>query len=344
MIIFTLPYWIFRIMLKPLFYVLTTTIISASAYAAIPMPDYAVPSQGQQVILNIPQLRLFLFQDGKLIKTYPMTVGKASTQTPLGEYKIGAKVTNPTWSVPRSIQKEMAASGKPVQTSVPPGPSNPLGPVFVRLGAPRLGLGIHGTNVPSSVPGVRSHGCVRLRSPNALDFAAAVQSGADAAVIYQQASVNTDEQNDIWIAVYRDPYNKRSLNKQLLNQSISSWAEQHQLNINQKRLNNALSKPANTLVCLTCNAGKTKVSGNLSSLQWTSGVGEIVELNYNKATNTRPQQEIAPESSSIEVDEDTDDTPKQNITPLHPDTRPASQQPAPAGSVSTPNSDFDTLM
>ncbi|WP_238791233.1 L,D-transpeptidase [Snodgrassella sp. ESL0253] len=333
-------------MLKPILCALTTTIISTSAYAAIPMPDYAVPGQGQQVILNIPQLRLFLFQDGKLIKTYPITVGKASTQTPLGEYKIGAKVTNPTWSVPLSIQKEMAASGKTVQKSVPPGPNNPLGPVFVRLGAPRLGLGIHGTNVPSSVPGVRSHGCVRLRSPNALDFAAAVQSGADAAVIYQQASVNTDAQNDIWIAVYRDPYNKRTLNKTLLNQSISSWAEQHQLQVDHKRLNNALNKPANTLICLTCSSGKTKVSGNLSSLQWTSGIGAIVELKYIDTTDNKPKQEIAPESSSIEVDEDADEAPKQNITPLHPATTPANpERPAPASTTpASADSGFDVLM
>ena len=338
-------------MLKPILYALTTTLITTSAYAAIPMPDYAVPSQGQQVILNVPQLRLFLFQDGELIKTYPITVGKASTQTPLGEYKIGAKVNKPTWSVPLSIQKEMAASGKAVQKSVPPGPNNPLGPVFVRLGEPRLGLGIHGTNVPSSVPGVRSHGCVRLRSPNALDFAAAVQSGADAAVIYQQASVNTDEQNDIWIAVYRDPYNKRNLNRKLLNQSISSWAQQHQLHIDQQRLNNALSKPANTLICLTCSAGKTKVSGKLSSLQWTSGQGKIVGFKHTNPADTKPKQVITPENNNIEVDEDADESPRQNITPLQPSaTTPAREQSAPAQRVPVktipPSSEpgFDALM
>lgn len=332
-------------MLKPILCALTTAIISTSAYAAIPMPDYAIPSKGQQVILNVPQLRLFLFQDGKLIKTYPITVGKASTQTPLGEYKIGAKVNNPTWSVPRSIQKEMAAGGKTVLKSVPPGPNNPLGPVFVRLGEPRLGLGIHGTNVPSSVPGVRSHGCVRLRSPNALDFAAAVQSGADAAVIYQQASVNTDEQNDIWIAVYRDPYSKRNLNKKLLNQSINSWAERHQLQVDHKRLNNVLSKPNNTLICLTCIAGKTKVNGNLSSLQWTSGKGESVELKYTNAPDNKSKQEITPESNNIEVDEDADEAPKQNIIPLHPASTPANKQTTPEQPIpASSDSGFDALM
>ena len=89
------------------------------------------------------------------------------TQTNLGEHKIGAKAFNPTWHIPKSIQKERGDGVK----SVPPGPNNPLGPVFVRLGDPKFSLGIHGTNAPASVPGVRSHGCVRMKSPDALEFA-----------------------------------------------------------------------------------------------------------------------------------------------------------------------------
>lgn len=287
------------------------------------------------MILNIPQLRLFLFQNGQLIKTYPIAVGKSRTPTPLGQFKIGAKMANPTWSVPVSIQKEMAASGKTVIKAVPPGPNNPLGPVFVRLGEPKLGLGIHGTNAPSSVPGVRSHGCVRLHSKNALDFAATVKSGTNAAVIYQQVSVNVDSDNDIWIAVYRDPYNKRNLNKTSLNNSVYSWAQTHQLKINQKRLNGALSKPANTLICITCSASKTKVKGTLSSLQWTNGVGEIVQLKTNTPDNTDTQQ-ITPESNTIEVNEDANDNTNQTESQLQ-QIKPISKEPA-------VNQGFDNLM
>ena len=110
------------IMIKRTLCALTAFAISSGALASVAVPDFSVPEQGQQVILNIPQLRLFLFQDGKLIKTYPIAVGKIRTQTPIGQFKIGAKISHPTWSVPVSIQREMAAKGKAVTKSVPPGP------------------------------------------------------------------------------------------------------------------------------------------------------------------------------------------------------------------------------
>ena len=123
------------------------------------------------------------------------------TQTNLGEHKIGAKAYNPVWHIPKSIQKERNDGVK----SVPAGPNNPLGPVFVRLGDPKLSLGIHGTNAPASVPGVRSHGCVRMKSPDALEFAKTIATGSPASVIYQMASLNEDANQNLWLAAYRDP-------------------------------------------------------------------------------------------------------------------------------------------
>ena len=124
--------------------------LASPAFAAqtISVPDVAPAAAGYQVVINIPQQRLFLFKDGSLKKVYPVGVGKAMSQTNIGEHKIGAKAFNPTWHIPLSIQKERGDGVK----SVPPGPKNPLGPVFVRLGNPKLGLGIHGTSNPASVP------------------------------------------------------------------------------------------------------------------------------------------------------------------------------------------------
>lgn len=139
-----------RSMKKTLFGALSLT-VSAAVFAGqtTPVPDVAPVAKGQQVVINIPQQRLFLYEDGILQKVYPVAVGKAMTQTNLGQHKIGAKAFNPTWHIPLSIQKELNNGVKTIQ----PGPKNPLGPVFVRLGDPKLGLGIHGTNAPTSVPG-----------------------------------------------------------------------------------------------------------------------------------------------------------------------------------------------
>jgi len=143
--------------MKKLFLGLTAALLTSAAAANTLIPDVSPASSGQHVVINITQQRLFLYDNGKLSKIYPVAVGKAMTQTTLGEHKIGAKAYNPVWHIPKSIQKERNDGVK----SVPAGPNNPLGPVFVRLGDPKLSLGIHGTNAPASVPGVRSHGCVQ---------------------------------------------------------------------------------------------------------------------------------------------------------------------------------------
>ena len=47
----------------------------------IPVPDIAPVAEGYHVVINIPQQRLFLYQNGSLKKVYPVGVGKAMTQT-----------------------------------------------------------------------------------------------------------------------------------------------------------------------------------------------------------------------------------------------------------------------
>ena len=80
---------------------------AAIAAPHTPLPDVSPINPGQHVVINIPQQRLFLYVDGKLSKIYPVAVGKAATQTNLGRHIIGAKAYNPTWHIPKSIQKEL---------------------------------------------------------------------------------------------------------------------------------------------------------------------------------------------------------------------------------------------
>ena len=136
--------------MKKILFGLTAALLTSAAAANTLIPDVSPASSGQHVVINITQQRLFLYDNGKLSKIYPVAVGKAMTQTNLGEHKIGAKAYNPVWHIPKSIQKERNDGVK----SVPAGPNNPLGPVFVRLGDPKLSLGIHGTNAPASVQAV----------------------------------------------------------------------------------------------------------------------------------------------------------------------------------------------
>lgn len=287
---------------KTFFFGITALLSGTAAFAAqtTPVPDIRPAANGWQVVINIPQQRLFLYQDGRLDKVYPVAVGKALTQTTLGEHKIGAKAFNPTWHIPKSIQKER---GDGVKT-VPPGPKNPLGPVFVRLGDPRLGLGIHGTNAPASVPGVRSHGCVRMKSPDALEFANTITSGSPATVSYEMAALNVDDADNLWLAVFKDPYNKNNLNTSALKQSISAWAKANGANISTARVEQIIKARSGSPVCLSCK-GKARIQGDLQSLAWNSG---SIKPTAPKAGGRRApvRDEVLPEGSSIEVDADSD--------------------------------------
>ncbi len=129
------------------------------------LPD--VPRQG--IVLNIASKRLFYFpkvNEGEPIQvlTYPIGIGRVGWETPLGEAKVVAKQTDPTWYVPESVLKEHEADGDPLPAVVPPGPDNPLGRHSMRLDKP--GYLVHGTNMPWGVGMRVSHGCVRLYPEN----------------------------------------------------------------------------------------------------------------------------------------------------------------------------------
>ena len=104
---------------------------------------------GLSIVITLPQRLLFHYVDGGLRAHYPIAVGLSDWQTPLGPFTIIEKEEDPTWDVPESIQEEMRLEGKRVLTKVPPGPDNPLGRHWLRLSF--SGVGLHGTNVPSSV-------------------------------------------------------------------------------------------------------------------------------------------------------------------------------------------------
>jgi L,D-transpeptidase ErfK/SrfK len=128
---------------------------------------HIVPAEVQNgLVINLPELRMYHFQNGAYQRRYALAVGKPSWPTPTGNYKICDKRKNPTWNVPPSIQEEMDEMGQEVITKVPPGPKNPLGKYFMATTAD--GVGIHATNRPWSVGYFVSHGCIRML-PNEIE-------------------------------------------------------------------------------------------------------------------------------------------------------------------------------
>jgi lipoprotein-anchoring transpeptidase ErfK/SrfK len=79
-------------------------------------------------------------------------------RTPLGEWHVVDMQRNPWWRPPDSA---WAKGLKPI----PPGPGNPLGTRWMGLDA--AGVGMHGTPDAASIGYSASHGCIRMRIPDA---------------------------------------------------------------------------------------------------------------------------------------------------------------------------------
>ncbi len=122
-------------------------------------PKVSVESFAETIVINRSSNHLFLYDIGKLRRTFNVATGQAIYPTPKGVWHIVVKWKNPTWYPP--VQDAWARGLKPV----PPGPNNPLGTRWMGLDAP--GVGIHGTDEPASIGYSASHGCIRMQVPDA---------------------------------------------------------------------------------------------------------------------------------------------------------------------------------
>ena len=102
----------------------------------------------RRIVVSIPDRKLAVLEDDRVVKIYPTAVGAAVSPSPEGSFSIVSHIADPTWYTKGRI--------------VPPGKSNPLGTRW--LGLSRKGYGIHGTNAPASIGRNASHGCIRMRN------------------------------------------------------------------------------------------------------------------------------------------------------------------------------------
>jgi len=127
----------------------------------------------RRLIVSIPDRKIVLMEDGRVVKIYPIAVGKKSTPSPNGNFQIASRVVKPTWYKPGQM--------------VGPGPANPLGTRWMGLGY--KGYGIHGTNMPGSIGKAASHGCIRMRNHDVEELFELVQVGDSVDLVTE---LNTD--------------------------------------------------------------------------------------------------------------------------------------------------------
>jgi lipoprotein-anchoring transpeptidase ErfK/SrfK len=128
---------------------------------------------GPVIVIRRGSRRLYLYNGMRYRTTFGVAVGMSAYPTPLGRFTIQSMVRNPWWFPPSSPWAQGASP-------VPPGPSNPLGTRWMGLGR---GIGIHGTPQSWSIGSAASHGCIRMRIPEAEWLFARVRTGAPVFIV-----------------------------------------------------------------------------------------------------------------------------------------------------------------
>ena len=114
---------------------------------------------GLQIVIRRLSNRLYLYTAARFWRSFGVATGSPSYPTPTGTFSIVVMQRWPTWTPPPG--SDWARGAKPI----PPGPNNPLGTRWMGLSAPYVG--IHGTPNAASIGYSASHGCIRMRIPDA---------------------------------------------------------------------------------------------------------------------------------------------------------------------------------
>jgi lipoprotein-anchoring transpeptidase ErfK/SrfK len=121
---------------------------------AITQPDLSDDQVQSVLVVDIMSNSLKYYNKDTLVNTYNVATGAPKYPTPLGKFYITRKEHDPVWVNPGS---EWA---KDMPPTIPAGPSSPLGVRALATSAAGGTVLIHGHD--PLVPGLYSHGCIRM--------------------------------------------------------------------------------------------------------------------------------------------------------------------------------------
>ena len=162
---------------------------------------------GKKIYINVASRLLLLYDGDKRLAMYPLGLGKASTPTPRGYYKIEEKVVNPSWIDPNDPEYE-----------IPSGADNPLGYRWMQIFG---NYGIHGTNRPESIGNYVSNGCIRMKEADVEKLYDAVEVGTPVEITYNRVVVEKTPEDDVVYYIYPDGYGIQELTVA----DVTKWIE-----------------------------------------------------------------------------------------------------------------------
>ena len=133
-----------------------------------PLHEVILGAPPLKLEVDLSQRSLKVVQNGKVVRTYGVAVGRPGHPTPTGSFRTGGIDWNPSWTPPPD--QAWARNKKPQ----PPGAAaNPMRGVKIYFKAPYYF--IHGTNAPGSIGEAASHGCIRMTESDAVSLARTIQ-------------------------------------------------------------------------------------------------------------------------------------------------------------------------
>ena len=163
------------------------TAVAAAAFGIGLLASHGAQARGELVgvsgeyspgtiVVKTNERRLYFILDSGHAMRYPVGVGKYGKQWS-GTTQISGKYLSPAWSPPAEVKRD-----KPYMPDVIPGgsPRNPMGVAAMTLSGGDYA--IHGTNMPGSVGGFVSYGCIRMLNPDITDLYERVSVGTTVVV------------------------------------------------------------------------------------------------------------------------------------------------------------------
>jgi lipoprotein-anchoring transpeptidase ErfK/SrfK len=143
-----------------------------------PTPGESGAPRNVSVKVDTKTNMLGVFEAGKLIAAYPVTIGSAHNTSPVGEWKVRGISKLPTFRYDKEMLEHGERSGN--FHMLPAGPRNPVGVMWIALN--KKGIGLHGTNDPDSIGKAVSHGCVRLANWDVVRLATKIKTGDNVSI------------------------------------------------------------------------------------------------------------------------------------------------------------------
>lgn len=112
-----------------------------------------------------------LDKNGKLLASFPATIGSGDFPSPSGDMTVNAIAPAASYTFDPDDQRW----GPDKKFMIAAGPNNPVGGVWIDLS--KDGYGIHGSPDPQLIGKTTSHGCVRLTNWDARELMKAVKRG-----------------------------------------------------------------------------------------------------------------------------------------------------------------------